>query len=189
MSVQRIASRYAKSLIDLAQETNKLERIKEDIDAFKSALESRDFFLLLKSPIVPTSKKASIMKVLFDGKFDELTMAFINLLIQKKREPHLPAVAAEFHEQYKVLKQITSLKITTAKQLSEEALNAIKVEFLASTATDKNIEIETAIDPNLIGGFVVEFGDRLYDASIKHKLGLLKKEFVDNKYTSQVIAR
>ena len=59
MSVTRIASRYAKSLIDLAVENNKLDRIKEDMDTFRSALESRDLYLMLKSPIVSAEKKNS----------------------------------------------------------------------------------------------------------------------------------
>lgn len=189
MSVHRIASRYAKSLIDLAQEKNKLERVKEDVDAFKAALKSRDFYLLLKSPIVKASKKGEIMKVLFDGKFDEITMGFVSLLVTKGREPYLPEIAKEFQFQYKKLNHITSMKVITAKELSKEALDAIKAQFQLSHETDDTVEIETEVDPTLIGGFVVEFGDRLYDASVKHKLDLLKKEFVGNEYTSQIIAR
>lgn len=189
MSVYRIASRYAKSLIELAQEQNKLERVKEDIDGFKVALESRDFYLLLKSPIVSKTKKAEIMKTLFTGKFDELTMAWIDILVNKSREKFLPEIAKEFQVQYKTLKQITTVTVRTAKELSADALNAIKTALQSSSNTDQTIEIATEIDPELIGGFVIEFGDRLYDASVKHKLELLKKEFVGNLYTSQIMAR
>lgn len=189
MSVHRIASRYAKSLIELAQEQNKLERVKGDIDGFKKALESRDFYLLLKSPIISKTKKTEIMKALFEGKLDILTMSWINILVDKGREPHLPEIAKEFQVQYKILKHITPVKVITAKELSADALNAIKKVLLSSAQTDEQVEITTAIDPNLIGGFVIEFGDKLYDASVKHKLDLLKKEFVGNLYTSQIMAR
>ena len=70
-----------------------------------------------------------------------------------------------------------------------DALNAIKAALQSSSNTDQTVEIATEIDPDLIGGFVIEFGDRLYDASVKHKLDLLKKEFVGNLYTSQIMAR
>lgn len=189
MSVQRIASRYAKSLIDLSQELNKLDEVKKDMQTFAAALKSRDLYLLLKSPIVKSEKKAEIIKAIFDGKLGELTMNFILLLVKKGREPYLPEVGHEFLEQNKKLDHITTIKITTAKEVDDAAIEAIRAEFLKSVNTDDNVEVITAVDSNLIGGFVVEFGDRLYDASVKHKLDTLKKEFVGNVYTSQVKAR
>ena len=92
-------------------------------------------------------------------------------------------------EQNKTIDHVTTIKITTAEQVDQAALDAIKAAFLKSVNTDDNIEVESAVNPELIGGFVVEFGDRLYDASVKHKLGILKKEFVGNAYTSRVKAR
>ena len=126
MSIHRIASRYAKSLVDLAVEQNKLERIKEDVSTFKEVTKIRDFYLLLKNPIVKTEKKAAIVKQLFEGKYDELTLAFLDILIRKGREAHLPEIAEEFLIQYKHIKHISSVKVTTAKPLTEAALKAIK---------------------------------------------------------------
>lgn len=189
MSVQRIATRYAKSLIDLASETNKLEEVKADMDTFKAALGSRDLYLLLKSPIVPAPKKSAALKAVFEGKLSELTMAFLNILVTKGRESYLPEIGHAFNEQYKEIKHITTLKITTAEKMDAKSLEAIKAEFLKSNQTDDNVEIETAVDPSLIGGFVVEFANKMYDASVKHKLDTLKKEFVGNVYKSQIVAR
>lgn len=189
MSVQRIASRYAKSVIDLAKETNKMDELKQDMDVLGKALESRDLFLLLKSPIVKSDKKAEIMKAVFEGKLNPLMMGFVNLLVAKGREPHLPEVVAEFQAQHKKLNNITTMTITTAEKLDESAINSIKEEFLKSSATDKKIEVVTDVDANLIGGFIVRFGDKLYDASVRRKLDNMKKEFMGNSYTSQIVAR
>jgi len=177
MSVTRIASRYAKSLIDLSQEQNKLEKVMGDVQAFQKATEQRDFFLLLKSPIVNPDKKGSILKEIFGGKFDELSMAFINIVLRKGRESYLPEIAGEFMAQYRALKHVSTVKLTTASALSEDALNAIKAQLKGSSQTQANIEIETSVDPNIIGGFVIEFDDKLYDASVAHKLSKLRKEF------------
>ena len=181
MSVTRIASRYAKSLLDLAQEQDKLERVLEDVQAFQKATEQRDFFLLLKSPIVNPSKKGTILKEIFSGKFDELSMAFINIVLRKGREGYLPDIAKEFLLQYKALKHISTVKLTTATPISADSLDAIKRQLEGSSKTDNNIQIETAVNPDIIGGFVIEFDDKLYDASIAHKLGQLKKEFSGNR--------
>lgn len=76
MSVSRIASRYAKSLIDFAQENNKLEEVRTDMALLDKALESRDLVMLLKSPIVNELKKKEIFNVLFDGKLSDTTLGF-----------------------------------------------------------------------------------------------------------------
>lgn len=186
MSVQRIASRYAKSLMDLAVEQNKLERVLEDVQSFQAATEVRDLYLLLKSPIVHASKKLEIVKALFDGKYDELTMAFLNIIINKGREEYLPEIAAEFVAQYRNLKGISSVRLITASPVSDEQLNLIKEKLMASGETDQSVEISTEVDPEIIGGFVIEFEDKVYDASIAHKIEELKKEFTGNSFVSQV---
>ena len=81
MSVAKLAGRYAKSLIDLAQEQGKLETILGDIQAFKAANENRDMYMMLKSPIINPTKKRSIIEAIFEESFDEMTMAFTNIVL------------------------------------------------------------------------------------------------------------
>ena len=188
MSVQRIANRYAKSLIDLAKERGSLDRVLEDVESFNEVCKNKDFSLMLKSPIVNAGKKEQIFDKLFTGKYDELTIAFLKILLKKGREPLLADIGKEFVAQFKKYKHISSVKLTTATKLSDTAIDSIRKKLVESTATDQKVELQTAVNADLIGGFVVEFEDRLYDASIAHKLGLLKKEFKDNLYISQIIA-
>jgi len=182
MSVIRIASRYAKSLIDLAEEQGQLDNVLEDIKSFQAAAKNRDLHLLLKSPIINVSKKHQVFSALFDGKFTELTTAFFKIILNKGRETYLPEIADEFIVQYKKLKHISSVKLTTATALSAETVSKIKQKLVGSDATDDHVELETAVDPDLLGGFVLQFGDRLYDASVAHKLEQLKKEFSKNDF-------
>ena len=188
MSVHRIANRYATSLVELAEEQGKLDRILEDVESFNEVCKNRDFWLMLKSPIVSTDRKALVFDKLFAGKYDELTMAFLKILLKKGRESLLTDIGDEFLVLYKKIKHISSVKLTTATELSKEAVEAIRKKLAASSATDDKVELQTLVDPGLIGGFVVEFEDKLYDASVAHKLNLLKSEFKDNLYISQIIA-
>ena len=188
MSVARIASRYAKSLIDLAVEKDKLDRVMQDVESFSELTAVRDFYLLLKSPIVKGDKKWSIISGILQGKFDELTMAFLKILVNKGRESLLPEIGKEFINQYRKIKHISIVKVTTATKLTDAQLKEIKDKLVASSVTDDKVELITEVDPELIGGFVVEFDDRLYDASIKHQLRKLKKDFESNLYVSQVIS-
>jgi F-type H+-transporting ATPase subunit delta len=189
MSVARIASRYAKSLIDLAVEQDKLDRVMEDVESFSQLTDVRDFYLLMKSPIVKGDKKWSIIKLILKDKYDDMTMAFLKILIDKGRENYLPEIGKEFIKQYRKINHISIVKVKTATTLSEDQMKEIKSKLLASSVTDDKVHLVTEVDPDLIGGFVVEFDDRLYDASVKHQLRKLKKEFESNLYISQVISQ
>jgi F-type H+-transporting ATPase subunit delta len=185
MSVLRIATRYAKSLIDLAVEQQKLEPVYNDVQGLLSAVQNRDLYLLLKSPIIHGDKKISAIDAIFKGRIDALTLAYMHLLIDKGREMYLPEIAREFVHQYKVFKHITIVRVTSAAPLSEDVMTELRKRLLASVTTSDNLEIETRIDPKLIGGFVVEFDDKRYDASILNKLNELKSEFKKNLYIKE----
>ena len=180
MSVIRIASRYAKSLIDLASERGQLEEVLGDIKSFQKATENRDLYLMLKSPIINTSKKQHVFDALFEGKQTELTTAFFKIILTKGREMYLPEIADEFIAQYKQLKHISTVTLVTATTLGAESVSKIKQKLVASEAADDHVELLTKVDPDILGGFVLDFGDRLYDASVAHKLDQLKKEFAKN---------
>lgn len=182
MSLQRVAYRYAKAIIDLAVEQGKLETIHGDMQTFDSVYQNRDFQLLVQSPIVKADKKRSIFSAIFDGKVDEMTAKFFDIVINKGRETVLPMVVKSFMEQYKKIKHISSVKLRTAAPLNQATLDAIVKKLKGSDVLEENIEIQTVVDESLIGGFVIEFGDRLYDASVARKLETLKKEFSQNKF-------
>ena len=184
MSAERISARYAKSLIDLAIEQNKLERITEDVGYFHETAQVRDVQLLLKSPIVNTTAKRKIFEKLFAQHFDPMTMAFLDILLRKGRESYLAEIAEAFLEQYRVIKQISNVKLTTAVPVTEEHLEEIKQKIRASGVTFPNLEIQKHVDPAILGGFILEFGDKLYDASVAHQLDEMRKGFVNNSFES-----
>jgi F-type H+-transporting ATPase subunit delta len=184
MSVSRIASRYAKSLIDFAQENNKLEEVRTDMALLDKALESRDLVMLLKSPIVNELKKKEIFNVLFDGKLSDTTLGYLNIIMNKGREEYIPAISNEFEAQYKLMKGISEVKLTTATPISEANLSSIKAKLLSSNETSQEVEIDTIVDPSILGGFIIEIGDKLYNDSIAYKLSQMKKGFKGNLHES-----
>ncbi len=177
MSAKRIASRYAKSLLDLAKESNNLEVVFSDMQSLEKAVENRDLYLMLKSPIINTKKKKDVATKIFGANFDKMSSAFIDIIITKGREEHLPEIATEFIAQYNTYKSISSAVLTSATPLTEAALASIKAKLLESNITNETVNITTKVDPNILGGFIIEVGDKLYDASVAHKLETLKKQF------------
>lgn len=182
MSAERIASRYAKSLLELADEQNCLDSVHKDIELFSSVAQNADFASMLKSPIISAERKQGVFNALFDGKISDLTTKYFKLIISKGRETQLKEIAKEFIKQYKIKNHISSVVLTTASPMGKDMVNGILEKLKNSGNTAKNIELETKVDPSLIGGYILRFDDKLYDESVAHKLTLLKKEFNKNEY-------
>ena len=88
-------------------------------------------------------------------------------------------IADAFIEQYRNMKNVSSVTLTSATALSADALEAIKSKLITDGTLSKNIEFQTKVDASLIGGFRLEFGDKLYDASVAYKLEQLKKQLLN----------
>lgn len=185
MSVTRIATRYAKALVDLSLEQGKLEQVYQDMQLLQSAAKNRDLHLFLKSPVIHADKKIAAFSALFKGKMDDLTLAYMSLLANKGREGYLTEIAAEFIRQYKLLNKITTVKVHTAAPISDALLSDLREKLIASGITFANLEILTTVDPELIGGFVLEFDNKRYDASVAHKLDALRAQFSKNLYIKE----
>jgi F-type H+-transporting ATPase subunit delta len=180
MADSRIASRYAKALLDLGIEQNNLMDLFNDMSVIKEALSNRDFNLFVKSPIIKADKKQSVFRVIFGENINKTTLAFFDILTRKSREIYFPEIVSSFIDQYKKFNKITEVKLTTATPLGQSAIDSINKVLLESSVTDEKVEIETAVDADLIGGFVIELGDKLYDASVAHQLEQVKKTFLNN---------
>ena len=185
MSVTRIATRYAKSLMELAIEQGNLTEVSADMTLISEAAHNRDLYMMLKSPIIQSDKKNAVLEGIFKGKINKLTMAYLALLVNKGREAYVPEITAEFVRQYKVMQKITTVNVTTATEMSDAVLDDLKKKLLASGVTAENLEITTKIDPELIGGFVLEFDNKRFDASVAFKLDQFRTNFSKNLYIKE----
>ncbi|UOR04428.1 ATP synthase F1 subunit delta [Hymenobacter aerilatus] len=186
MSEQRVASRYAKSLLDLAEEQGNLAAVKADMDLFSQTLdESRDLRLLLRNPIVNHDKKLAILKAVFGSKVSDLTMKFLSIITQKNRESALEFIGPEFIKQYNVLKSVQVAEVITATPLTAELRTRMNTLVQQQTGSQE-VQLTEKVDPALIGGFVLRVGDQLIDDSVRYRLQKLRTEFSKNPYQSQL---
>lgn len=182
----RLADRYAKSLIDLATEKGQLEAVYEDMKYLQAVCKaSKEFVALLRSPVINNDQKNKIVTEVTKGNVSELTAAFNILLVKKNRESDLPEIAFAFVDQYNALKGIHRVKLTTAVPVSDEVKRSIesKVKNAQGLGT---VELETAVNEKLIGGFVLEFNNNLVDASILRDLNDIKKQFGANLFVHKL---
>ncbi len=181
MAEIKLAKRYAKSLLGLAMERSVQDRVFEDMSLIADACRSsRELSLFFKNPIINTDKKDSVIKSLFGNNVSEISIAFLQIITQKRRESYVQEIAEEFIRLYKELKGIASAKIITPISLGENLRNEF-LEFLKKK-TNKKVELEEVVDKDLIGGYILRWGDEQVDASISKKLRELRQDFKTNLY-------
>ena len=176
MSEVTVAIRYAKSLIDLAEEQKSLEAVNKDMEFFLSTLKANpQLAAVLANPIIYHDKKVKILDSLFGGKVNQITIGFFNIMINKGRAEIIQAAAHEFINQYDVKKNIVTASVVTATPLSEANKKVIIADIEKSTKG--TVKLSVKVDPSLIGGFIITVGDKQIDTSIAGSLNKLKKEF------------
>lgn len=182
----RLATRYAKSLLDLSIERGQLEKVFADMQWLASVCKSNpDFVNVLRSPVINADIKKSIIEAVTGKNIGELASAFINLLVVKGRESNVPEIVTAFITQYKEHKNIQTIKLTTATPVSDSIKNAI-IDQIKKTTGFQNVELEEKVDNNLIGGFVLQVGDKLVDASIAYDLKAIARQFDNNDFIYKV---
>jgi F-type H+-transporting ATPase subunit delta len=186
MKNPRLAARYAKSLIDLAIEQNKLEEVYTDMRFILRICKSNpDFVAVLDSPVIKPTAKGRIIESITENRVGVLTTAFIKLLVHKTRELNLPEIASSYVDQYNEIKDIHKVKITTAIEMTEELKTSILTTVLDNIALE-NIDLETVVDESLIGGFILESEGKSIDASILKDLKEIQLQFFNNEYLHKI---
>jgi F-type H+-transporting ATPase subunit delta len=181
-----IAKRYAKALFDFSLEMNKVEDVKADMELLLSVCESNaDFRQLLRSPVIRTEKKQHVMQSLFKDKVNEISSRYLDIIIRKKRENQIEHIAEEYILAYKKFKNIITVHFASASAITDEIRK--KVINLLEEQTKGSIELIEEVKKELVGGFVMNYDDYKYDASIAHQLRKLKKSSAEiNLYVREL---
>lgn len=172
-----LAYRYAKTLLDEAGKKEQLEAVGQDVQYLLAICRaSTDFVDLLKNPLVPHHKKDEVLKAITAGNICALTTAFLSLVFRKKREPFLIQILESFIRLYNEQKNIHTVRLITAVPVSEE-LRKFFVQKMKRETGLQNIALHCAVDEDLIGGFVLEWGGKQMDASLKRGLQKMRQHF------------
>ncbi len=179
MNYSAIAVRYSKALFSLATDKGKLKEVQKDVVLIKSVCETEaDFKNFLDFPVIKVSKKISVFSEIFGDKIDPLTMEFLKLIVNNKREPYLLSICFAFLHLYKEEQGIKTLHFTSAEKIDENVkakiINIVKNHYKAE------IELEEKTNKDLIGGFILRVNDEQFDASVATHLKRIEKELINN---------
>jgi F-type H+-transporting ATPase subunit delta len=171
----RAAHRYALALLDIGEKTG-VSRFSADFDAIAQTLhDSRELRALLNSPVVKPEAKLRVLTEIFSKQVSADTMAFVTLLVHKKREGLLADIITEFKQLLETQQGMLRANVKSAVNLNDAERQAIiaKLEGLAG----KKLTTDFTVDPSIRGGFVARIGDTLIDASLQHQLEMLREQF------------
>ncbi len=175
---QAVARRYAKGLFDTAWEMNLIEKVAEELDQLVELIEQQpDLRKVLEYGGTPTKIKKEIIRKVFAESLSPVVLAFLELLIDKRRERSLYDIRASYHDLLRKHKNIVVASVKTAYPLEPQF--EAKLQEVLKKATGKNIELQVSVHPELIGGLVVQLGDRVFDGSVTKRLEMMKARFME----------
>lgn len=178
MRSHRAATRYAKSIIELAKEQKVLDEVNRDMQLFSAVIEeNRVFAVMLKNPIINHDKKRKVLHALFDTRMNKLTILAFDLITKKNRESILEEISTELQVQYNTLKGLQVAEITTTINLDDDLRK--KFNELVAEISGKKAKLKEVVDESIVAGFVLNVGDRRLDQSIKTKLNNIRRELTN----------
>lgn len=181
MNNPRVNIRYAQAVFDLAIERNEVESARKDMSLIEGVCNANPGLIaMLKSPVINSDKKLTVIHQLFTGNIGKLTMGFLEIIIRKKREANLYQIVRKFEDLYLDYKNVKKAHVTSAAPLSENL--KVSLKKILEEQTKGSIVIEEVVDPGIIGGLIVQIENQLFDDSIRHRLQKLHKEFNINTY-------
>jgi F-type H+-transporting ATPase subunit delta len=165
--------RYADAAFEIALRDNTVESWRRELDQAALTLEERGLEAVLANPAIALDQRLDAAGQVF-GRLSRPVTNLILLLVRRGRIEQLPRVAAEFRRLDDRRNGLTHATATSAAPLGADEIRAITARLEAMTGD--RIALETAVDPDLLGGVVVRVGDRLIDGSVRGRLERLRNQ-------------
>lgn len=166
---------YSEALFELSNEQNCVDAVNEELTALAKIFnDAPELAKMLCAPTVDSAQKTKFIEQIFKGKTSDITYNFLCLLTDKKRASYLPAIADSFKERFYEMKNIVEVKVTTSVPLNVTLRNKLKSKLEA--VYKKTVILEETINPDILGGIVINYGNTMLDGSVKAKLDAMQNQ-------------
>jgi F-type H+-transporting ATPase subunit delta len=174
--MEEIAAVYARSLFEVAKEHDKLDLVREQLGQFADALsETRELQVFFFSPYFSTQeKKEGLHRAVTDA--DPVVQNFLELLIEKHRMPVIFRVRGDFDALWERENRLLPVHITSAVELDEGTVRQLGDRI--SEQTGQKVELSARVEPDILGGIIVQVGNSVLDASVRNRLEQLRRQVV-----------
>jgi len=165
-----ITLRYAKALYLKADEEHSLQEVLEDIRLIKKTFsENLDLDEAIHYPFIYPSRKKKILNNLFENKIQPVTLRFLYLVIDNKRDTYIRNILRNFIDLYNDRQGIKAVSLTSAVEIGDKERESVK-SLVKKYFNAQKIDFQERIDKDIIGGFIIQIEDQLLDASVKRQL-------------------
>ena len=170
---------YARALFEAAQDKDRLQTVREELEDLVHAIDTVDeLSALLDNPEIESHVKAGVLDQVLGGA-DELVRNFVRLVVEKGRAGEIREIAADFEVLVAEAERILDVELTTAKELSDTEFGRIVGRI--EQASGRKVQASRAVDPDLIGGIVLEAGSMRLDASVRGRLERLRQTLASSR--------
>ncbi len=172
--MEEIATVYARSLFEVAQEQGKLDDVRDQLGEFADTLDrNQEMQVFFFSPYFSTPEKVEGLDKVVSGA-EPILKNFLTLLIEKHRMPAVFRVRRSFDELWQRENKLLPVEITSAIELDQNTVKQIGDRI--GEETGQKIELSERVDPDILGGLVVRVGNSIIDSSIRARLDSLRKQ-------------
>ncbi len=173
----RAAKRYATALFATAKSAGKLDAVEADIrSAGEIIAGNAKLSELWESRVMPAGKKRDILTKIFEGNVDVLTLSFLRLLIDKRREEILPGVLHEMRELVDGANRLVRAEATFAVEPTKEEMDALILSL--EKRTGEKVQLSKHVDASILGGVIVRMHDTIIDGSVRGTLDKLREQLL-----------
>jgi F-type H+-transporting ATPase subunit delta len=172
--MEEIAAVYARSLFEVAKESDRLDLVRDQIGEFADALnQTRELQVFFFSPYFSTpEKKDGLERMVTDA--DPVIINFLQLLIEKHRMPVIFRIRSVLDDLWERENRLLPVRITSAVELDEGTVRQLGDRI--SEQTGRQVELSASVEPDLLGGIVVRVGNSVLDASVRNRLQQLRRQ-------------
>ena len=168
-----VARRYARALNQDAAEKNAVKEVDDDIAMIEESIEgSPELRRFFTDPMISADKKDGVINALFEKRVHSITLSFLRLLVQKRRENIFPEIVGAYNKLRNEQLGVVEAVVRVALPMSDK--EETKVKEGIETLTGKKVQLKTVIDESIMGGIIIRVGDMVYDGSVQHQLDSLK---------------
>jgi F-type H+-transporting ATPase subunit delta len=164
-----LADIYARCLMDLAKQGQLVEAVATDFDAISTLLtQNPDFEAFLASPYFDEGTKRNVIRQVFTGRLQSLTLNFLCVMIDHNRGRFLPQVMGRYRQLYRLYQGYQPVDVTVAQPLSDEEVQELSAEL--AEAMNAKIDLDVHVDGAILGGLIIRYADKMVDNSVKGRL-------------------
>ena len=177
MSIEIVADKYSSAMFELAQEQNKLELMEEQLGYVAFVMDEQpELSSFLENPTVTEDAKIKLIGKIFDSSIDKVALHFIYVMIKRGRYRYIASTIEAFIKKSREARGILEATVTVAEPITADVEASVQAKL--REVTGKDVILSVRQDPSIMGGIVIQVGDKRIDGSVARRLEELEKSLL-----------